>query len=565
MSRIGCQYDKSPTVKGNGYHTRVILTVTVSTPMDGWQLSLRLPITRTIRVRFVKGGQLIGGETIENGSSIVVVNRLRHLEAREQFKVFFTVMTGQKGARLFPAAFKLARPPPRMVNGMCTGPPVDVRSTRTKPISENLEYRLFVDFHIKFNRVSSCVLSFEVPVRVTAIHHAEYIGHLDNNTKYFIGIITGKYKEVVIQYEKESSDIAGEGFGAITCQLCMRQSNHTFTVSTPLPITLIDDEDTGENGSGNWTTNYPTSTPSFSSSPSQTVTITATSRGFPTPSLPDKEGTDSGQHSNNADAVNNVGPPAIPTHLPTSVSPKDDSSSSSSSSSSAVPIAVAVGCSIGLLVLSVVVIAMFFSRRKSRSDASTHYGLEMGGQVQSHNVYARAANGHASSAFMGPPAGGQASEEFMKDGGRYRPEYEELEVYLPKESENLKGRENVEYHDGVPSGYASLLPNPMMDVKQAQSNHYDAPLTDTKVLGHYSIPRPSERDSIIESGDEGIPEHLYMSMRGNVDTYVKMNNPSLQKALKSQDQDEKNEPDSQNIGKQEDQKDSDMEDEHEDE
>ena len=569
MSHIQCQYNSYPAKK-NGYNTKVTLRVTVSSCMDGWEMTIQLPLKSGVRVMSVKGGQLIGSETIQNGS-IVIRDRILPLDPHESFSVSFIVKTGQSNPRLFPATFNLTLPPPRMVDGMCTGEKVPDPSTQYRVIDTNWEYGLTLLFRTRYSRVSSCKLSFNVPVTVKAVHHAEYIGRLDKYN-YLLGLITQESLEAVIEYRKEGlNTTSGHGFANVTCLLCVKSNNGTFEISTLHP-----DGDCDMSGKTGFPSHPPLTSPS--------------SRSSPTSSLPDKKATDPQkidfnettgvhQHPEYSEPSNS---PTVDNHPPTHGHSPDDhphtqltsaavSAKDKSSSSSSVLIGVAVGCSIGLLVLLVVVVAMFISRRWSRSAAITQYGLQTRGQAHGSNVYTRptiSSNGHrsfTSPAFLEPPPGPQTSDEFMKDGGgRYKPEYEELEVYLPKEYDNFKDREKVEYYDGVPSRYEPLLPGQMIDVPQAQSNRCQVPLTPTASLGHYSIPRPSTTDSIIESGDEDMPEEdPYMKMQGP-DTYIKMNNPSLkrtQQDLNEQDQVEKNEPENQAVGNQDEQDDQGIEDE----
>ena len=246
VSRVQCQYTSHPAKK-NGYSTKVTLRVTVSSSMDGWEMTIQLPLKSVVRVKSVKGGQLMGGNTIQNGS-IVIRNRILRLDPNESFPVSFTVMTGQPNPRLFPATFKLTLPPPRMVDGMCTGKKVPDPSTQFRVIDRNWEeYRLTLHFHIIYNHVSSCELSFNVPVRVTVVQRAEYIGRLDSYS-YVLGLITGKYMRAVIEYRKSRLG-GGTGFANVTCRLCLwNKTSGEFIVSTPLSPYTNDDEDYGYEG-----------------------------------------------------------------------------------------------------------------------------------------------------------------------------------------------------------------------------------------------------------------------------------------------------------------------------
>ena len=444
VSHVDCQYNPRAT-KQHRQDTKVSLRVRVFSSMDGWEMTIQLRLTNNVRVKSVKGGQLMGGDIIQNGS-IVIRNRILRLDPNESFPVSFIVRTGQLHPQLFPATFRLTHPPPKMVNGMCTGKNIPVQSTQPKLIDKNREYRLTLHFHIKYNRVSSCELSFNVPIRVTAVQHAEYIGRLDSY-RYVLGLITGKYMRAVVEYRKSRLGTTSTGFANVSCLLCLR-SNGAFKVSTPLPDFDTDDEEFDM--SGDLTTGFP-------SLPTIISPVVLSSRSSLTPSLPDKKTTDSVHvqviEFNGTTRVHayteyggSFSSPTVDNPLTQLSSPP--SIRDNSSSSSAVLIGVAVGC---LLVLFVVVamVAVFMSRCWSRPAVTTQCGLETRGQAQGNGVHNRpttSSNGHTNftnPGFLGPPPGPQTSDEFMKDGGGpYKPQDEKLEVYLPTEYVNFKDRHN---------------------------------------------------------------------------------------------------------------------------
>lgn len=169
-SYVLCRYNVER--QQHGYATSVDMTVTVGRSMDGWEMYLQFSTTANVKVKSVRGGQLIGSEISKNGS-VVVRNLVPRLKAFDSFRVAFTVRHGQSNVKLFPATFLLKQPPRRQANGMCGGS--SIRPSMSDFVTlKNSKYKMTLTFSSRHTRWMSCQLVFDVPIRIILVQRAEF-------------------------------------------------------------------------------------------------------------------------------------------------------------------------------------------------------------------------------------------------------------------------------------------------------------------------------------------------------------------------------------------------------
>ncbi|XP_062517315.1 uncharacterized protein LOC134192585 [Corticium candelabrum] len=494
VAHVDCNY-RSPFVREE-YHTKVKLTIRVSKPTQGWQLDLHLSFRGSFRVKSISGGELNGSETRQNGI-ITLRNTVPRLAAGDRFRVGFIVQHGQSNTKLFPAKLHLNLPT-RHITGVCDGPrQSSQQSSHTKLLLRR--GKEWVRLTLDFNKGPwmSCNLTFDVPVHVTELHNAEYVGQVDDRN-HVIGV---KREHVVIIYQKLSSKGSKSGHIGSECYHCDHTHGHYHVV--PLPPFIEPSIEPVE---------YSGISPITDLSPTSNQATSNLVDNQSIPFLPDYLN----EHPAMVSTVVTDHTMKPQVTKSTKMLPTAETSKDSSSSSHGVWIGVAAGCAIGVIVLLIVVAALLMFRRRSSSPEGNTFSLawhRTRTNESSNNIYHRE-DGQVDSSSNGPTMANCRTlpctpPELMKGKGLpQETQYEELEVCLP--DYNNSKLKNGGGMISPPSNYDQLLPGQRLNLPSQSGYDNLSPVQSphSMPLGLYEVP-----DDIVESGDEDeTKEEDYMSM-----------------------------------------------------